>query len=1084
MQLPIVNINACAALIWICWLCQYLRQIETREFHLGLLLPWDGFWPVGKHAAGAALVAIDFINADAQFSAIHTNGHNLSLAWRDDKCDVGVGLSQLVDLWSVKYDGNHLDAFIGPGCSIICEPGGLLASQWGVPMVSWGCASSALSNKIEYPTFARTVAPMTRTADFVLQIMLHFNWTRVAIITTAESVWQLTANALSKKLIENNIEVPEFHIFYSSDELTKYENMKSGYQALEEAKSSSRIFILCAYGRDVRHLLLSAYDLRMTEGEYAFFTLQVSLDSYYSASIDMEDDRNGDAALPFEGKHMVTMVTWTEKEEWLMDISVYEPDGDSAYQQFHSQVRSKLREDPFNYNLPDNEAISTEAAMIYEAVLLYAVALNESLAQGVDQYDTTNISRRLFDRNFTGLYGEAYIDHHGDRSLNYMLRNVQNGSYIHVADYFVSDGVYRDVSHSVVWPGSSQSPPQDRPSCSADICQQDSFDKISVVAVVCSVVGLAIVSIVGYIVYRNRKYEEDLMNKLWKINFYDIQFTDTGSKTHFGSKISHSSKFSNDTAVQSTTNSHEGAQMFTRVGRYQSNLVAIKPVRKKSVHITRELLMEFKELRDLRHANINQFVGACVDAPEICIVTHYCSKGSLQDVLENDNIKLDWLFKLSFASDIAKGMAYLHASPIQSHGNLKSTNCLIDSRWVCKITDFDLIRFREGQTEIKYTHYIEYARKLWTAPELLNMGDTPLKGTQKGDVYSFGIILQEIVVRGGPYCMFNMEPEDIISRVKDGTSPYFRPKVPLDSGDERILDLMRICWEQIPAFRPNFSTIADSLKKMNKGRQTTLIDNMISMMEKYADHLEDLVEERTRQLAEEQKKTDELLYRMLPRSVAEQLKQGRVVEPENFAKVTIFFSDIVGFTQLAGDSSPMQVVDVLNDLYTCFDTILENYDVYKVETIGDAYMVVSGLPIRNSNKHAGEICTMALDLLSSMRTFKIRHKSDMQLQLRIGIHTGPCVAGVVGLKMPRYCLFGDTVNYASRMESTGLALRIHISAACREVLMQLGGFYFEERGDVYIKGKGKVNTWFLIGKKGFNKPLPVVNSACINEHHF
>ncbi|CAK9253436.1 unnamed protein product, partial [Sphagnum jensenii] len=234
-------------------------------------------------------------------------------------------------------------------------------------------------------------------------------------------------------------------------------------------------------------------------------------------------------------------------------------------------------------------------------------------------------------------------------------------------------------------------------------------------------------------------------------------------------------------------------------------------------------------------------------------------------------------------------------------------------------------------------------------------------------------------------------------------------------------------------------------------------------MEKYANNLEEIVEERTSQLVEEKKKTEALLDRMLPKSVASQLMRGEFVIPEAFDAVTIFFSDIVGFTSMSATSTPMEVVSFLNDLYTLFDSIIRNYDVYKVETIGDAYMVVSGLPIRNGDLHSREIASMALELLESVKTFRIRHRPEQILQLRIGIHTGPVVTGVVGTTMPRYCLFGDTVNTASRMESNGEALKIHISPQCRDYLVKLGGYIIEERGLVNMKGKGEVRTYWLKG---------------------
>ncbi|CAK1545546.1 unnamed protein product [Leptosia nina] len=270
--------------------------------------------------------------------------------------------------------------------------------------------------------------------------------------------------------------------------------------------------------------------------------------------------------------------------------------------------------------------------------------------------------------------------------------------------------------------------------------------------------------------------------------------------------------------------------------------------------------------------------------------------------------------------------------------------------------------------------------------------------------------------------------------------------------------------------RPDFSALKENIHRINKDCETsTRLDMLLTQVEQYANNLEALVEERTSDYLEEKRKCEELLYQLLPKSVASQLIMGQPVMAETYDQVTIYFSDIIGFTQLSAESTPLEVVDLLNDLYTSFDSIIENFDVYKVETIGDAYMVVSGLPMRNGNRHAAEIARMSLALLNAVRVKTVPHRPGERLLLRIGMHTGPCVAGVVGLKMPRYCLFGDTVNTASRMESHGEALKIHVSPKTKEVLDLYDCFDLECRGEITMKGKGKMTTYWLRGEKRQNE---------------
>ncbi|XP_054770600.1 uncharacterized protein LOC129278477 [Lytechinus pictus] len=248
---------------------------------------------------------------------------------------------------------------------------------------------------------------------------------------------------------------------------------------------------------------------------------------------------------------------------------------------------------------------------------------------------------------------------------------------------------------------------------------------------------------------------------------------------------------------------------------------------------------------------------------------------------------------------------------------------------------------------------------------------------------------------------------------------------------------------------------------------------------------------QTKALNTEKKRANWLLCSMLPETVANQLMHGYNVQAEWYDSATVFFADIFEFSQLCAESTPMQVVEMLNGLYLVFDSRIEHYDVYKVETINETYMLASGLPERKGDQHAGEVATIALDLQYHVSFLEVPHKRNKKLKIRVGIHSGPVVAAVVGLKMPRYCLFGDTVNIASRMQTTGVPGRVQISYETFVALNELGGYRVVKRGEIEIKGKGLLTTYWLNGKDNFEhsmvsliEPSSQLGDISLHEHKY
>jgi guanylate cyclase len=219
-------------------------------------------------------------------------------------------------------------------------------------------------------------------------------------------------------------------------------------------------------------------------------------------------------------------------------------------------------------------------------------------------------------------------------------------------------------------------------------------------------------------------------------------------------------------------------------------------------------------------------------------------------------------------------------------------------------------------------------------------------------------------------------------------------------------------------------------------------------------------EEALAALRTEQDKAETLLLNILPRSIADKLKADTATIADQFEAATILFADVVDFTPFSERLPAAQVVEILDHLFSHFDTLAERYDLEKIKTIGDCYMVAAGVPTPRAD-HAQAIARMALDMREAMRSKdEVGH---LGLELRIGINSGPVVAGVIGRKRFLYDLWGDAVNTASRMESHGTPGQIQVTRATHDLLEQ--DFLLEPRGTVPVKGKGDVETWYLVGRR-------------------
>ncbi|CAC5381930.1 ANPRA [Mytilus coruscus] len=889
--------------------------------------------------------------------------------WFDSDCNQKSALAATV---SAKSNFEP-DLFLGPPCSSAMRGVAQLASYWRRPVFGWVSNDIEFRNRTIYSTLIRLLGPLNKLPNVMRYVSKMFKWKRFSMIHDEAAPYVAVAAAIAEN---KDTTIKSTHEVSGRMDDTHIESI------FQQVRKYSRILIFAVPKHTLRRYMIVAHRLGMSSGDFAFLCIHGDLytwkqlnDEVLTDDVWRKNDKDDQGARQaFESVLHIIMPTLSEK----------------LSEQFNHLVNKMKDVESNNWiNLPPVSASDAYAPYLYDATLTWAIMVDKIMKENKDPSDGDIMFKRAVNFYQEGLTNFIVLDAEGDRLLNFWMLDMQeNGRFQRIIEikYGKIDVVANTTQSGdklVRWANGKyglHNAPPDVPACGFENehCREDFTNTI--VGAVCGSSFVLVVAIIINIVFRRYRRVQLLRSMIWQVKFEDIDFVTAllhGSVRNSFKNLSRRRTSSNKKKASRTSSGSgggvissnssppqfhkpDGGAMFGSVAYVRGSLVSVKRVNKGNITMTKDVLHQLNQLMELKQQNVCAFVGASFDPGRILLLWEYCPKGSIQDVIWNQNIKLDQMFKFALSLDIVKGLDFVHKSSVQYHGNLKSTNCVVDSRWTCKLTDFGVPSIRYVDRNIQEE---PHDKLLWTAPEVLR--NEKVLDKQKADLFSLGIILKEVFTRSGPYTEFPfLQPSDIIEKVREvPEGPVFRPLITVDFRKQNpdLFGVIDELWNDDPLHRPSASRAYKVLHRINPSKNLTMIDNMIAILEKYANHLEDLVAERTSELDAEKKKTENLLYRMLPRSVAEDLKAGKQVKAEQFDEATIYFSDIVGFTTICASSTPIEV-----------------------ETIGDAYMLASGLPKRNGSRHIREIADCALNILESITTFYIPHQQNQTVRIRIG----------------------------------------------------------------------------------------------------
>ncbi|XP_055327408.1 atrial natriuretic peptide receptor 1-like [Paramacrobiotus metropolitanus] len=809
----------------------------------------------------------------------------------------------------------------------------------------------------------------------------------------------------------------------------------------------ARVVILSSTPKIVRKFMIQAAKMGMTNGEYVYFAVEPLRNNRYFGNLTWQY-YDSDDLIGMEAFRSLKQLAPCYNERLNNDPTLFD------------QLIQRSRQD-FNFTYPKSEPPNAFVIAAHESTEMLGMILNHTLNENPDLiWDGQYLASQFLNRTFTLEYEDAFIDDVGERRSNYCISAMNISTKLLEATFYYDARrrLIKQMVAQVDWGNADSVPPKNRPRCG--YLDNDVICLLSGNTLIYLVAGLTIVMLfiilIGSFICCNRRIKREtaaFWDDWWRVDVKLLEFMHrTG--------LSFSKNFTDLVTIGTKSQIFHGSlrTRFLR-GSYalykgipvwttQSTVTNLNEAGKFPHSDARKLLWD---LKGLIHLNIVRLIGITVDSQKFWLLSEYCAKGSLNDILHACGFELDVDFKCSFLHDLIMGLKEIHASPLKYHGFLVPEACLIDARFTLKIGYLGFERLMRNITKWSPADNVSELFSVTSVTELVNIANKSSEKklpnwhtSQRRDLASFGRI--------GTFLFDSYEAS---VQAADAAA------MPAPQIDQYLL-IFKTCKDVIHHRDLCANDIIKELRNKLGERNTNLMTRMQNMLDKYANRLENLVLDRTKVLLAEQENCDKLLRELLPTSLVEKLRKGAPVKAELYESATLYFGSLFGFQVFIQQHSPIEIAQLLNSVYTALDLILPGFSVFKMETIADSYLVVSGIPERNENRHAKEICNLALRFRETFQVFTDKYG----LQLRSGINSGPCAAGIVGFKCPRFCIFGDTVNTASRMESHGLPSKIHVSAGTAGLMLTESTVVLVQRGIIFVKGKGECITYWLEKPEG------------------